>query len=477
MNPQELQSFLRGSLEIDCPKIELIPNAQISSRSTLCGSGSIVLTEDGSFKLKVYFPDTFNLVYIFEHLQWEAGKVIPDTACYSVKACDISGSIWEAYYFIPDRSSGPNGSIITGSLQELRKQEDLPIEHNRTCIDYYFNRIIVVPFNTIVKEQEEVGATARKIASSIRLARFTSCNINFEVEEIEGHTRLRASSASSQYSENLVNRIFEAFSFITATHASWSALAVRHGNLSETKIRAVDLNILSSRVLPPIRMQRVHINNDAWLAFDRYLSYTLSNKQDYLHPLSLEINSVIESGKASVDIQALTLSVSIEALLKSEMSHLHKPPFMLMEDIREAIRLIENSEDISPEFKSRIPGLLGGMNGIRAKDILNILSNLGLIDNELVKIYGTLRNKSAHGGRGSGSDFQNYYNRISAVLTLFYQIIFLAIGYEGDYVDYGSYGYPTKTLNVGLPTSSNPSDSHQVDASSKTTDDPASLIC
>lgn len=451
MNPHDLHSFLRGKLEINCPKIELTPTVPSTSKPILQGSGAILLTEEGRFELKVYFPKTFTFEEVFEHLEWEAGKVIPEDACYAVTAYDLSGYIWKADSLIPDRNSGPNGSIITGSLLELKKQDDLATGTDKTYINYYFNRMTHVPFNTLIKEQEEVGTTARKIKSSIRLARFASCNIDFEVEEIEGHTRLRAVCEADDYQANFISRIFEAFTFITASCASWSALEICHRGTCETRIRAVSPNSPSSRILPPIRLQRATNSNDVWRAFDCYLKYTLLNSHDYLHPLSIEVNSVIDSGKASLDIQALTMSVSIEALLKTEMSNLYSVPDTLVEDIDEAMNLIGKSPDIGPGFKQRIPGLLENMKNPRAKDILATLRSLGLIDKKLIKIYDSLRNKSAHGDKGSGSDFQNYYNRISSVLTLFHQLVFLAIGYEGEYADYSSYGYPAKQFCGKLP--------------------------
>lgn len=480
MNPLDLHSFLRGKLEINCPKIELTPTVPSTSRTILQGSGAIALSDEGQFALMVYFPQTFALEEVFEHLEWEAGKVIPEDACYTVTAYDISGHVWKADNLIPDRNSGPNGSIITGRLLELKKQDDLTTATSKTRINYYFNRMIQVPFNTLIKEQEEVGATARKIKSSIRLARFTSCNIEFEVEEVEGHTSLRAVCEADDYQTVFISRIFEAFTFITASCASWSALEICHRGTCETRIRAVDTNISSSRILPPIKLQRVQVSNDVWDAFDCYLKHVLLNQQDYLHPISIEISSVIESGKASLDIQALTLAVSIEALLREEMADTHKDHENLKEDIAEAKRLINGSTKISADFKTRVPGLLGSMMNPRAKDILASLGSRGVIDEALIKIYGSLRNKSAHGGKGSGSGFQNYYNRISAVLVLFYQLVFLVIDYQGEYVDYSSYGYPVKRFGGRTATGAiflcSSSDNHPSNISHVPQGDSVSLI-
>ena len=88
------------------------------------------------------------------------------------------------------------------------------------------------------------------------------------------------------------------------------------------------------------------------------------------------------------------------------------------------------------------------MKNARAKDILFKLRDNGIIDKQLIKVYGNLRNKAAHGVNDTGADLQNYSNEISAVLVLFNQLVFLLIGYNGEYTDYGTYNYPTRTFEI-----------------------------
>ncbi len=451
MKQQDIQEFLQGQFELDCPKIELTPYAPSSKKTTLQGSGHISLAKDGTFDLKFYFPESFSIDEVFERLNWEAGKVISDDAYYNLKAYELSGAIWEAERFFPDRNSGPNGSMIVGKIPELYQKEENHNKSDKGWIHFYFNETVKVPLNTVVKEQETIGDTTRKMKSGIRLARFAASNINFEVEENEGYTRLSAISDAIEFKEILINRIFEAFCFVTANSASWSALVIKGKESKETRIRAVNPKTLKSRIPPPIGFQRLQTTDSVWRLFDCYLKHALLNKVDYFHPIFHEIYSVIESGKASLDIEALTLSVSIESLLKEEMSALYKVSAELTKSICVVKKLVQESEISNEEFKNRIVGIFSAMKNARAKDILFELRDKDLVDKELVKIYGDLRNKSAHGGKSSGADLQNHFNRVSAVLVLFYQLLFLVIKYEGEYTDYGAYGYPIKQFSGKLP--------------------------
>lgn len=451
MKPQDIEDFLQGQLELDCPRIELTPYSSSSQKSPLIGSGYISLSKDGNFDLKVYFPESFSFDEVFERLNWEAGKVIADEAYYNLKAYELSGGIWEAERFIPDRNSGPNGSMIVGKIPELFQREGNISESDKEWIQFHFNKIIKVPLNTIVKEQETVGDTTRKMKSGIRLARFTACNIDFEVEDNEGHTRLSAISEMVEFKELEINRVFESFCFVTSNSTSWSVLVIKRKKTTETRIRAVNPNILNSRIPPPIGFQRLQTTESVWRLFNCYLKYVFLNEVDYFHPISQELYSIIESGKASLDVEALTLSVSIESILKEEMSTLYKISAELTKNICVAKELVQGSEILDEDFKTRLIGTFSAIKNARAKDILFTLRDKGLIDKELVKTYSNLRNKSAHGGKGSGADVQNNFNRVSAVLVLFYQILFLVIKYEGEYTDYGTYEYPIKQFSGKLP--------------------------
>ena len=447
----DIQEFLHGRFVLDCPKIELTPYARSSKKATLNGSGYISRCKDGTFDLKVYFQKPLSVDEVFEGLNWKAGKVIAEDAYYNLKAYELSGAVWEAGRFIPNKKTGPDMSMIEGKVPELSRKEEDYRGSEKERIQFYFNKIIKVPLNTVVREQETVGNTTRKMKSDIRLARFAASSIDFEVEENEGHTKLSAISDAVEFKEVLINRIFEAFCFVTSNSTSWSTLVIKSKGLRETRIRAVNPDTQESRIQPPIEFRRYQTTDSVWRLFDCYLKYVLLNGVDYFHPLSKLIFSVIESGKVSLDVEALILSVSIESLLMEEMSTLFKVSAELTKNICVAIDLVQKSEVMDEKFKKRVVGTFSAMKNVRAKDILFALRDKDLIDKDVVKTCLDLRNKSTHGGKNSGADFQNHLNRVSAVLVLFYQLLFLVIKYEGEYTDYGTYDYPTMQFSGKLP--------------------------
>jgi hypothetical protein len=450
MNTFHIHDFLQGRVELDCPRVELKSSTQEHHGTSLEGSGSISLDTDGTFRLKFYFSRSFDLEEIFENLNWDAGTLIPDNAYYDLIAHEVSGDIWTAERIILDRSCGPNGSLILAKIPELKKHEENTTRSDKAVISYYFNRHIRVPLNTVVSSQELVGDLTRNASMGIRLAKFKAANILFEIEEIQGHTRLVASMKKDELNDFVIRRVYESFCFVTANSSSWSCLVVSAAGFTETRIRAFQTIPVDSRIFPPIGFKVIDPTNSWWHLFDCYLTYILDTRNDYFHPLSSALFSVLESGRASLDAEALTLSTSIEAILKDQIGGLFDVPASLSRNITIARDVINASPDLDDAFKRRLEGTLGSMMRLRAKDILHLLKSRALIDDELVSIYGPIRDGSAHGERMSGGDLQNYINKLHSVLVLFYHLVFLVFKYEGPYSDYGTYGFPVKTFSGRL---------------------------
>lgn len=443
--------MLQGDFVLDCPKIELIPSNSSDKKDLLSGSGYISLNEEGYFDLKVYVPNEFGITDFLKRLNWESGRVIGDEFYYNLIAHDMSGNIWHAEKFIPHKNSSPNGSMIVGSIPGLHCSEDLSQRFTKHVLHMHFNEAIMVPLNTVVEERQTIGEETRKWKKGIGLARFEAGNLNFEIETSDTFTSLTATTDAFALTDIKINRIFEAFYFVTGCAESWSVLKIiRNGNI-ETRIRAVNKNKKKSRTPPPIIYHKIQDNNSVWKLFDCYLQFVFTNDADYYHPISTLVHSVIESGKSSLDVETLTLSVTIESLLKSELCHLYSIDDNLNRNIFCVSQLVRESGALDADFRRRMLGSISAMKDARAKDILLILKQLNLIDEVLVKTYGKLRNKTAHGVRDSGADIQNYFNQTSTVLVLFFQLVFLIIRYKGEYTDYGTYGYPTKVFVSQLP--------------------------
>lgn len=443
MKPQELESILNKDFSIDCPRIDLVPSREEPAKSQYAGAGSLTLSKEGYFKLKLYIGDQLPFQEVFERLNWESGKIISEDFYYNLTAKDISGRTWVAEGVLPERNTGPHGSIIIGKIKQISFCSELSII-KKNYLQIMFEGEIKVPLNTVVKTAKTVGDQIRTMSSSVCLANFISSEIDFEVEKRDGWTILTAISDSVLFDNITISRIVETFQFITAQTQSWSVMEIRRDNSQEFRVRANETYLNKSRVFSPISYSTIDPSNNVWILFDKFFSYIIKNKSESWHPVFSLVHAVIESGKSSIEVEALTLSVAIESLLRDSFSGINKNDDELISNISCVIKLIEHTNMLSSNFKKRLLGSINSMKNARAKDYLSILVNQNLLSEKLVKIYGKRRNKSAHGISIKWGDLQNFINQCSALLVLFYQLIFLRVGYTGLYTDYSTYNYPQK---------------------------------
>jgi hypothetical protein len=204
-----------------------------------------------------------------------------------------------------------------------------------------------------------------------------------------------------------------------------------------------------SWIQPPIAFNAMGNPNSIWNLYIKYLEHFINYSKASWHPTFNLIKSVIESGKASLALTQLVLSVSVEGLLNIEFGNLALTNLEAREQIRTADKIISEST-LAPNIKQRIKSSLGNMLTPRAKDRLIALRNADVIEQRFIDAWDDSRNPSAHGNIVNYiemSAVQKQFNLCRTVLVLFYNLIFLAIGYTGEYTDYSCYNFPTKVFN------------------------------
>jgi hypothetical protein len=450
MDAKRIEEFLDGRLVLDCPKITLYPCLRAPDKKPLVGAGTIAADQPGEFLLKVFFGEAFALEDTFVSLNWEAGQVIGVEHYYNLEACDIAGIMWTSERLLPDRSVGPEGSMIKSTFRDLRHTAHGQYRTQGTTVKFYFNDLVKVPMNTVIKEETSIEGKARSLRSGLMIARFSSEGVKFEVDNHSGKTVLRADFEQSEVPRSQVNRVFEAFCFVLARTNSWSVLVRLDANEQTTWLRAVKPEPERSRIGAPLNISHHLAARYVWKLFDKYFRHITRDSDSACHPVSLLSRAVFESGKASLDVQALTLCVKVESLLTDEMKGLYAVSDELKEDISIATKLITDSEALSSSFRKRVLGSLGAMRHPRAKDLLAELEKRCLIDSAGAKTYGKLRNQMAHGSQEPNPDVQELLNQAGSVLVLFYQLVFLIVDYQGGFSEYGEYGYPIKEFSGKL---------------------------
>ena len=448
LNPQEIEGFLNGELTLDCPKMELIPRDE--SKTAFSGSGSITLTPDKQFQLKFFSTASLEIKELLESINWVPGEIISDDHYYDLVAHDISERVWNASRFLPRKNTSSAGTVIKATIPEIMQQADNPFDDEYQSLVYYIRGNLDFPFNKSVMTAETVDSEVRNSNAGWSLAKFTVCSIKFEVQHVGKNTRIKASSAVIPLNRVVANRIFETLCFVIGFPGNWNMQSLTSNDEVKIRLRADEEDVVRSQIPRPLQYQGKNPVDELQL-FACYLEHILKDSDSRVHPVSVLHSSILQSGRSSLQVQALTLSVVIEPLLKEHFKEIYKLDDELGKQIEAVNSFVNDVKRFSSKFKERLTGMLSSMKKPRAKDILIPLCDTCNIDQALVKTYGKLRNKSAHCYNASGGDTQNYLNQIHTVLVLYYHLVFLLIGYQGAYTEYGQYGYPTHKFTGKIP--------------------------
>lgn len=443
LNDNDKKSILSGALVLDCPVLELAPQSPSSTFSQYRGSGSVVINEAGHFDIKLYCPEQVPFDEVFAALNWKAGEIINESYYYRLTAVDWQGRRWQADGILLDPNTGPGGTVIIAKATKLTLQEESPISVTKHFLRLAFASKIGFPANVFVMTEKHVGGAARGGKHELSVAQFSAAGIEFEVEEDTGATYLFAKSEDVPFDEQAIDCIIAAFAFVTGNLSRWSLLEMRH----ETRVQATSSDHKRSRIGPPI--QTAPLNHDVWVLFERYLSYGLKGAGAF-HPLGALVRGILASGTVAIEVEALILSVSVETLLTTHFSNVMPADPDTERNIKIAKSLVNAAICLDESFRNRLIGSLATMKKLRAKDVLVYLRDRQLLEAGLVKTYGELRNKSAHGVDVNWAELQSHLNQCGAVLVLFYQLVFLQIGYTGQYTDYATYGYPLHSFGKTL---------------------------
>jgi|GEM_PF-871979 len=443
------ESLDKNNLTIDCKEMKLSSISTISEKDQYVGPGSITQSGDGYFLVKMYCHGNIAPAKVLTPFQnTKPGKIIEDEHYYALEADDLMGNHWTADRLLPQFFTGMdfNGYIVEARCGKLATQDVLTFEPHANSVQIVYRGDIPVPCNTPTKIETRVGERLHCQSANLNVARFEAVGFEFEIFREPSCLRVRAIAESNQIHLGTVARISEALQLILGRTLSWSIVEITEQKTQTIFVSPAKRNENRSRIGPPIKYGISDREGAVFTLFDKYLRYVYDYKKKLWHPIFRLINSVFKSGEASIAAEGLTLSVSIEGLLKHFFLKKTLPNEDFEQKRSEALRIICNSA-MDKDFKIRVNGFIGNMKAIQPKDCLYALRASGVIENELVNSWNELRNPSAHGELVEEKDLQMYMDRCASALVLFYHLVFLTIGYTGNYTDYSSEGYPMKTFD------------------------------
>lgn len=454
LRAEEMEQILNGTFTLDCIRMTLSPSQAGIDRRSYAGSGSIAQTprgKFGKFKVKIYCDESISPVEAFAPLSLQPGTLIGESEYYSLAATDLLGREWGADRILPNLHVGQDftGFIVEGDSSEIWTVSRNSYQPKAERITIFYRGAITIPCNEFERTETYVGDQKATSTGTLNLARFRAAGFEVKIRKEEKAITVQAASEWQPITDSTWMRIAEGLQIALGRSLRWSVIETEVKDGVFTRVSAAPSNEQKTRIGPPIHYQEFDRDGSVWILFERYLRYALLFRKELSHPIFGLFHSIIESGSVSIEAETLASSVGIEALLKWAFDYIGQPDEAFRAEL-EAVKKGIRCMPITQATKQKVIGSLNNMLSPRAQDKLNIMTKAGLIEPRLVKAWRILRNKAAHGTIIALSEFEEYVRLCDSNLVLFYQLLFLAIGYSGPYADYSSIGYPQKRFKSGV---------------------------
>lgn len=448
-----LKSIENNRLHLDCSSIVLTQDASHESPVVYNGPGTIYQEDENRFIVKVFCQGKTDIRTALGSInRLVPGRLVDDNEYYSLRATDIKGGTWTAASIMPKihASFHGEGFLVMGDFSVLQFREEDSLQRVGTSIRLFYKGKHDVPCNTPSVSKRFIGDEERGSSSALNVAQFAIGDIQFEILSEDDWLIVYFYSKHEDMNKITAQRVHEALQFVLAKTVPWSILDISKENAHETTVRAVGYTGQKSKAQPPFHFSTVDTEGNVWKLFERFFTYCSDYKEPDWHPLFDYVHQVVEAGKASMEAYALTLTVSVEGLLKLAFRDVALPGEEFLHKLEDAQGEIDNSK-ISEDVKRRIRGALEPMKNPRAIDRLKYLVDEGVVDQRLVRSWKRVRNSSAHSDPIDLSRFQELIDDCYAVYVLFNQLIFHVIEYDGQYTDYSVHGFPTGKYELKRP--------------------------
>lgn len=435
----EVNEIREGKFLIHCPKICLKQSTSDEPKE-YNGPGFISQDEAKNLMFTLYPKEVFSpFDFVNEIVNSKAlpGELIPTTKYFTLVAIDLENRTWtsEDIYLIP-------GTVIEGKLGRIKCAQTLGDESGSDEKGSLVLRVFAkvgLPFNTGTAQITEVEGQ-RSHSFSLNVLKYTSDKINFHLQDEEHTLTIHAEYAIEQFHEMMEKRITETLSFLTSKLMYPSIVNIWNNQTRSVTVysKKRDMSLIT-RLVPPVT-DRIDQYETFCNLFDKYFIFVNAFQDKSFHPISSQIRAIIRASAGSLETEILILVIAVETIVRLIVPNQPLTPeeIILVDDLKKHVKKWPQ------QIKDRILGSLAKLDDSGASRRLKQLIKLGVITKEQLEAWTSLRPQVAHGEAISSKDLQHMLDNYYRILALFYRLVFHAIGYEGEYIDYSLRGFPIR---------------------------------
>ncbi|MDP1615446.1 MAG: hypothetical protein Q8L68_06585 [Methylococcales bacterium] len=433
----ELEKITEGGYTFEFLKI-ILTQMKEDAPIEYFGSGSVLLTKDGTLELKMYhlssdidhaFKEIKSLACVYPSL----GKIISRDNYFSMRAYDLNGNEWNAEYLrLNSTVSFPlNGRVITAEIKEIVNSEKIEITGSVKLL-VLTNGKLEFPWNSYQKTNESF------LLSECKISRDSfSWNAHKSENDI---TQISATFEVGYANENSSKLFLEALSIALGKYIHPVVWMEIFNNQKITKVCSRQKQIESKSVEQPIPTSSFRSGNplDIAMFVENYLAFFSEPNS----PMFGYWYRILDSANNNVENQALIITTTIEGVLKKYFKELGKPDLEFAAQAEQAKEIV-GSLDIGTRVKDSILKSLNA-NGFTAKNALHKLHPKNVVTTDMIKVWSVLRNKYAHAGqlKHDDAEIQLIVDQIYCCIGVFYILLLLKLNYTGTFINYSKAGWP-----------------------------------
>ena len=442
---QDLLKALSGkSFVLDCPEIVLTQNIP-KNAEVILGRGSISLLDLPHFELKMYAdPGTKRFRDSTELTHGVSGTLVPESDYYNVRAKDLGGDVW-SWERVLIKRSGIERVIILAELHRLRHVSRCKPE-SRSLAFLFFDQPGVV-YNRYVKRTMTVeGESSDSFNLGAAVYHAPEFDVRVEpTQSIDNGLSMFVTFKALEPSAGIEYRVVEALAYATFRPVSWSLCVKSHLGISEVTL-APSAAPREGPLYSPVPTHPLKDAHAFWGLFAAYLNHIIRfTDTEHYAPLSARLRPLIHLDTQELVVLALLLSVAVEGVLNLEFATLAEPEEAFKAAVDEAIATIQALKGVDSTILRRVKGPLESMKRARADDKLRALLGAGVLTPVMYQAWKSLRNATAHASITPEShNTEKLYTQCNAVAALLNLLVFKAIGYAGEYVDFSTPGWPER---------------------------------
>ncbi|MFO8163161.1 MAG: hypothetical protein R6T98_01345 [Desulfatiglandales bacterium] len=443
MTDKLIKQYREKALSLDFKKIKL---AQLGDgkNQTFEGPGYIEQNRDGALTYKLFHNSGISLKEdVGRYIRIKRGELIPEDYYFSFEGTDIYDRKWISERIDIDYHTSEGFTVVHEKLRKIKTTTTLPsIEGKERSGEFHevlIPKKIKLPSNLSTSIQHFVGEDEMKSSISHSAAKYDNPFLKLLLFHDDDWLVIQIKVVEDNFHPYLFQRVLGALQYILAEPLNWVIYKKRIKDEFTLTFRPFKEEYKKYRFYESFLLGDGN-ESKIWKIFDYYLNHILLNTDDFNDPITNIVSKCLFASQGSFDAFSLTLSLAVEEILNTSYKKLKVQKSINEKDItllKEAIKEIEKG------FRDRICGFIGHAQQISASDRLRYLINKTPITITDYDNWKAIRNHFAHPD-DSKLNTQDKADKTYSVLTLLHKLIFLKIGYQGPYNDFGERNWPQK---------------------------------